>query len=82
MIAQSRVAPDSPSQSLPSFLGSGLSHSRLRIWLPEPHVTGQVDQSPHAPHPPSTDKNEYQSFVKLIKMSLNVQVNVRVSIIL
>ena len=82
MTAQSCVASGSPSLSLPPFIGSGLSHSRLRIWLPEPHVTGQVDQSPHAPQPPSTDKKEYQSFVKLIKMSLNVQINVRVSIIL
>jgi len=43
------------SQYLPSPCGRGLSHARVRVMLPSPHVTPHAPQAPHAPQEPSTD---------------------------
>ena len=41
-------------QSFPSCFGAGLSHLRVRVVTPPPHVTGHSVQEPQMPQPPST----------------------------
>ena len=48
-----RVSEEGPVQSMPLLAGAGLSHSLVRISIPVPHVTEQV-QGLHSPHSPST----------------------------
>ena len=43
-----------PSQAGPPFTGAGLSHSRVRLRTPRPHLALQGDQSDHSPHCPGT----------------------------
>ena len=48
-----RVSEEGPVQSMPPLAGAGLSHSLVRLSIPVPHVTEQV-QGLHSPHSPST----------------------------
>ena len=43
-----------PSHAGPPFTGAGLSHSRVRLRTPRPHLALQGDQSDHSPHCPGT----------------------------
>ena len=45
---------ESTVQSFPSCFGAGLSHLRVRVVTPPPHVTGHSVQEPQMPQPPST----------------------------
>ena len=54
-----------PSQSLPPNAGVGVSHVRVLVTTPPPHVTAQDDRSPQAPHPPSTGDTFVIAFVAL-----------------
>jgi len=46
-----RVSEEGPVQFMPPLAGAGLSHSFVRVSIPVPHVTEQVQglQSPHSP---------------------------------
>lgn len=55
-LLQSWLAFASPTQSLPSYLGTGLLQRRLRFWTPPPQVAEQVSQGDHGPQPPLTMK--------------------------
>ena len=44
-----------PVHAAPPFAGAGLSHRRVRDWVPPPHVLLQVPQVDHAPHFPLTE---------------------------
>ena len=46
---------DSPTQSLPPYLGTGAVHSLDRECLPAPQVTGRVDQPVQLLQFPSTE---------------------------
>ena len=43
-----------PVQLWPPFEGGGLSHCRVRVWFPAPHVSEQVPNALHCPQTPST----------------------------
>ena len=43
-----------PSHAGPPFTGAGLSHSRVRLRTPRPHLALQGVQSDHSPHCPGT----------------------------
>ena len=51
-----------PWHAGPPFTGAGLSHSRVRLRTPRPHLALQGDQSDHSPHCPGTAKRETFSF--------------------
>ena len=54
-----------PSQSLPVPTGVGLLHSLCLRLSPSPHVTEQVDHTPHVDHIPLTEKwNELKERLK------------------
>ena len=42
-------------QSNPPYAGDGLSHKRVLVYVPPPHVTEQVVQSPHSDQCPLTN---------------------------
>ena len=44
----------SPRQNVPLFAGLGLSHVRVLVWIPQPHVLLQVVQADQELHMPST----------------------------
>lgn len=56
----SRVSEEEPIQSMPPLAGAGVSHSLVRISIPVPHVTEQVQglQSPHSPSIGAEKKRE------------------------
>lgn len=54
----------SPTQSLPSFDGGGLSQDLTRILMPTPHDLVQALQPDHSPQFPSTAKIRHENTCK------------------